>query len=233
MKTGYLISFILLLPILLSGQDKVRDNHVKFPKHYLSVNPLNCLFFQQIGVTYEFKPGPIGYGITTGYIYPNYEEYSNYFIAGVTNYASLGDYSGLFVIPQFNFYLNNPKRTDKANLFYFSLKFVYKYMYLDSTYMTAWYNEGDDYYLYRKMIDKVNIYGGFVDFGYKFYIKHFFFDLNLGIGLLGVDHNMIISMEGVALGEPKQLNSYNPPKTDALKTQSVTINFTLNIGGAF
>lgn len=72
------------------------------------------IFFQQIGLTYEFKPGMMGFGITGGYIYPNKKTYSNYFMAGPTNYGSLGDYNGFFVIPQVNFYLIKPRNPDQG-----------------------------------------------------------------------------------------------------------------------
>jgi len=82
----------------------------RLPHHYISVNPLNILFFQQVGITYEYKPGKLGFGITAGYIYPNKKEYSNWFIAGPVKYGSLGYYSGFFLVPQVNVYLSKPKK---------------------------------------------------------------------------------------------------------------------------
>jgi hypothetical protein len=235
MKTIYLLSVLLFFPFILLGQDNKGTNDYPFPKHFFSVNPLNCLLFQQVGLSYEFKPGRFGYELTGGYIYPNHKAYSNYFIAGITNYASFGDYSGFFVVPQFNFYFNKPKRPNKANLFYVSLKLVYKYLQLDSTNWTQWHHEGDNYYYYRKMIDNTNIYGGNLGFGYKLYFKHVFFDVYLGLGLLNVNHKMIISKEGLSLGIPKPgyYKVYNPAKNDSFNNSSVTISFAFNIGGAF
>jgi hypothetical protein len=223
---SFLILFISV-PFLMFGQKSNELKEVHFPRHYISVNPLNIIFFQQAGITYEYKPGWVGCGITTGYIYPNHKEYSNYFIAGPTNIGSLGDYSGFFVVPQVNLYLLKPKDSDHANLVYFSFKMVYKYMHIDSTSQTAWLNEGDFYYLYRKMIDKVNIYGGFFDFGYRYVIKHFFFDVNLGVGVMWVNHNMIVSRQGV---NPPPWQNFNPPLQEEVHERHVTINFTLNLG---
>jgi hypothetical protein len=61
--------FILLLfsaPLFGLGQTSDKPVAPRFPKHYISVNPLNILLFQQAGITYEFKPGRLGYGINFG-----------------------------------------------------------------------------------------------------------------------------------------------------------------------
>jgi len=216
------------------GQKTDTSSIIKpFPKHYLAVNPLNIFLFQQIGLTYEFKPNKLGYGITTGYIYPNEKEYSNYFIAGPTKVASLGDYSGFFMVPQFNIYLSKPKRKSCNNLVYVSFKVVYKYMHIDSTRITEWEHHGNGYYDFRKMNDNVNIYGGFADFGYRFVLYHFFFDLNFGVGFLSVNHNMLISGETFASFWPSPMLYYNPPKKEEYHKVMPTINFTINIGLAF
>ena len=213
----------------MDGQTGDEQKAAHFPKHYISVNPLNIFLFQQAGITYEYKPGVIGYGITAGYIYPNKKTYSNYFIAGPTNNGSLGDYSGFFAVPQVNVYLIKPKHSEHAGLVYISLKMVYKYMHIDSTGQTAWYNEGDNYYLYRRMIDKVNIYGGFIDFGYRYVLYHFFFDFNFGVGKMWVNHKMIISGQAV---NPSPIQYFNPPRQEEVYENHVTINFTLNFGVA-
>jgi hypothetical protein len=238
MKTMRMIcslSSLILFPAILLAQYQGKTVDHPFPKHFLSVNPLNGLLFQQAGLSYEFKPDRFGYELTGGYVYPNYKDYSNYFIAGITNYASFGDYHGLFVVPQFNFYFNKPKRSANANLFYVSMKVVYKYLQLDSTNWTQWHHEGDDYYYYRKMVDHTNIYGGNLGFGYKLYFYHVFFDLYLGLGFLNVNHQMTISKEGYSVGIPLpgQYNVYDPPKNDTFDNRSVTISFSVNIGGAF
>ena len=226
------ILFVLLIAgtLQVSGQADSTARPAHFPKHFISVNPLNCLLFQQLGLTYEFRPGRMGYGITGGYIYPNHQEYSNFFIAGPTSNGSLGDYSGWFVVPQVNVYLLQPKHPEIANLIYISLKGVYKHMEIDSTQKTAWSNEGDGYYLYRKMNDQVSVYGGFIDFGYKLVVHHFFIDLNLGLGVLSVNHDMVISAQWMS---NYGVQYYHPPKTEETHEVHPTINFTINLGGAF
>ncbi|MEI6898898.1 MAG: hypothetical protein WCL00_03390 [Bacteroidota bacterium] len=228
MRRTLFTTLSLLIVSLLFGQGQKESNDIPFPRHYISVNPLNILLFQQAGITYEYKPGMVGYGLTAGYIYPNHKEYSNYFIAGPTNAGSLGDYSGFFVVPQVNVYLNKPKNSWHTNLVYIALKPVYKFMYIDSTQKTAW-SHPDDYYVYRKMNDKVNIFGGFVDFGYKCYIHHFFFGIEFGLGILAVYHKMIVSAEWVSYNPAYY---YHPPKEESTNESHLTVNFTLTLGGA-
>jgi hypothetical protein len=228
MRRNLLTTFLLLTVSLSFGQGQKESNDISFPRHYISVNPLNILLFQQAGITYEYKPGMLGYGLTAGYIYPNHKEYSNYFIAGPTDAGSLGDYSGFFVVPQVNVYFNKQKYSGNANLIYLALKPVYKYMRIDSTQQTAW-SHPDDYYVYRKMNDNVNIYGGFVDFGYKCYIHHFFFSIEFGLGILAVDHKMTISSERIS-NNPEYY--YHPPKEESTNESHLTLNFSLTLGGA-
>jgi hypothetical protein len=234
MRTSILFLFISLLsaPLILSGQYDYEPDYITLPKHYISVNPLNMWLFQQIGITYEYKPGAVGYGIYTGYIYPNKKDYSNYFIAGPTLYGSLGDYSGIFIEPQLNVYLTKPRNTDQTGQVYLAFKGVYKYMHIDSAIHTAWINEGDGYYIYRKMNDKVNIFGAFVDFGFKYYFHHFFFDINIGPGMMFVNHQMTISGESMG-SNSNYVHPVNPPRYEELHQKSWTINFTLTLGGAF
>jgi len=232
MRTAIFIISLFTIPLIVHSQKNGLNLDEQLPRHYISVNPINIILFQQAGITYEYKPGVMGYEISTGYIYPNNKTYSNYFIAGPTNYSSLGNYSGFFVNPQINLYLTKPKHSDEGGAVYISLKFVYKYMHIDSTVSTAWYNEGDGYYLYRKMKDKVNIYGGFIDFGYRYFLSHFFFDLNFGPGFIGVNHKMIISGEKTG-PTPDPMHSINPPRLEELHQNHITVNFSLNLGAAF
>ena len=212
------------------GQNSDTQKAVHLPKHYISVNPLNILLFQQIGITYEYKPGVMGLGITTGYIYPNKQEYSNWFIAGPTGYGSLGYYSGFFIVPQVNIYLTKPKDVQNTGLVYIALKGVYKYMHIDSIGRYAWDTHADDYYwVYRKQFDNVNIYGAFADFGFRYILHHFFFDINFGPGIMFVNHQMIIA--GEATG-PYPIHNVNPPRREELHEHHVTINLTLNFGVA-
>jgi len=230
-----IIKFIFLFlsaSQFIYGQTSGGQDAPHLPRHYISVNPLNILLFQQAGVSYEYKPGRMGYGVTAGYIYANHNTYVNYFIAGPTLYGSLGDYSGFFVVPQANVYLTKPKNSKHGSLIYLSVKMVYKYMHIDSTGHTAWRHTGNGYYIYRKMIDKVNIYGGFVDFGYRYVLYHFFLDLNFGIGTTWINHKMIIGEEHLGL-HPEPLNYLNPPRHEEVHQNPVTINFTINFGVAF
>ena len=229
MRITILFLSLLTAPLFMFGQIDSTQSKARLPKHYISVNPLNIFLFQQAGITYEYKSGVMGYEITTGYIYPNHKDYSNYFIAGPTDLGSLGDYSGFFIVPQVNVYLRKPKNPKHGGLVYLSLKMVYKYMQIDSTRSTVWDNAGDPDYLYRNMIDKVNIFGGFVDFGYRYVLYHFFFDFNFGFGGLRVTHNMIIAKETL----DNQQMPYNPPLRDKTQEDHLTINFSLNFGGAF
>lgn len=230
MRITILLILLISGPLFIYGQKSDVQKEAHMPKHYISVNPLNILLFQQVGITYEYKPGRIGYGITTGYIYPNKQEYSNWFIAGPTNYGSLGYYSGIFIVPQVNVYLTKPKNVKHTGLVYVSLKGVYKYMNIDSTGRYAWDTHADDYYwVYRKQIDKVNIFGAFADFGFRYIFHHFFLDINLGPGIMFVNHHMIIA--GEATG-PYPIHNINPPRREELHEKHVTINFTLNFGVA-
>jgi hypothetical protein len=230
MRAGTYITFLLFLPHFLSGQTIELSQNL-MPKHYLSFNPLNILLFQQIGLTYEYKPNKIGYGITAGYIYPNKKEYSNYFIAGPTNFGSLGYYSGLFIVPQVNLYLRMPKNKKTGGLVYLAFKGVYKYMHIDSTGRYAWDTHSDDYYwVYRQQLDNVNILGAFIDFGYKCVIWHFFFDINVGPGIIFINHRMIIV--GEATG-PYPIHILDQPRKETLNQIYPTVNFTLNFGVAF
>jgi hypothetical protein len=231
MKKAILL-IIVLSPFLVKGQkkDSIRNPH--FPRHFISFNPLNAILFQQIGITYEFKPGRMGYGITSGYIYPNKKEYSNWFIAGPTNYGSLGFYSGVYFIPQFNIYLTMQKKPKKAGLVYLTLKGVYKYLKIDSTNGYAWDTHADDsYWVYRKMVDRTNVIGVFLDFGFKFIRSHFFFDLNIGPGIMFVNHNMIIA--GETTKHPSHVSNISPPRSETFNDKNFTINFTLTFGVDF
>lgn len=228
-----LLLILFISPLIVIGQKADTSIIKPLPKHYFAVNPLNIFLFQQVGLTYEFKPNRFGYGITAGYIYPNYKPYSNYFIAGPTRVASLGDYSGFFIVPHVNIFLSKPKNKHCNNLVYVSFKFVYKYMHIDSTRITEWEHHGNGYYAFRKMIDNVNIYGGFVDFGYRFVLYHFFFDINVGGGFLSVNHNMLISGETGDSFRPIPMLYHHPPRKEEYHKINATINFTINIGLAF
>jgi hypothetical protein len=243
MSTKILIIAILAAPSFLFGQTIIKSapfyptvnkpiENVEVMHHYISINPLNICLFQQIGVTYEYRPGKFGYGITPGYIYPNIQEYSNWFIAGPTNAGSLGWYSGWFVVPQVNLYLTRQKETDEGGVLYIAVKFVYKHMRIDTTSVTVWHYDGDSYGTYRKMFDNVNIYGGFLDLGYRYFLGHFFIDLNFGLGSMWLNHNMNIYAEGSGTS-PNNMHYLTPPAVEKYHQWAFTVNFTLNLGAAF
>jgi len=219
-------------PYYSNNPKKQNEVSVDVMHHNISINPLNICLFQQIGVTYEYRPGKLGFGITPGYIYPNKKEYSNWFIAGPTNAGSLGWYSGWFVVPQVNLYLTRQKESDEGGVLYIAVKFVYKLMHIDTTSVTVWHNDGDGYGSYRKMFDNVNIYGGFLDVGFRYFLGHFFIDLNFGPGVMWLDHNMTIYAEGYGTS-PYNMHYLTPPVEELYHQRSGAFNFTLNLGAAF
>lgn len=236
MKNYCLIFLLSSAPFLMRGQDTTRVKPFHPFTQFISVNPYNIFLFQQRGLTYEFKLGRFGLGLTGGEIYANHKDYSNFFIAGPTENGSLGDYSGYFFVPQVNYYFTLQKYRNHAHLFYLSFKFVYKHMSLDSTNVTRWLpcEEGDGYFDVRKMIDKVNIYGEFIDAGYKFALYHVFLQVELGFGAMQNIHDMIISQENRdSYGFNDTLYPYNPPKKESVYQNLGTINFNLSIGGTF
>jgi len=233
MRTILLSVLVFFGSLWLYGQknDSTPEHHVL--KHFFSVNPLNALLFQQAGITYEFKPGIIGCGLTGGYIYPNRQEYSNYFIAGPTNYSSLGFYSGSYIVPQLNFYFKKSEKKGRTKLLYIALKAVYKYMTVDSTETIVWYTQGgssNGNSTNKKMDDTLNIYGAFIDFGFKYVNQAFFVDLNIGPGIMCLNHNMITY--GISYGS-SSVHYINPPQQEVREETHVTINFTLNLGISF
>jgi len=229
----FIIAFFIC-SFFIYGQQRKDSSKVQLPKNYISFNPLNIIFFQQIGLTYEYKPGPLGYGITAGYIYPNEKEYSNWFIAGPVKYGSLGYYSGFFLVPQLNMYFSKPKKATNVTMAYWSVKGVYKFMTIDSLYSYAWDTHADDYYwVYRKQVDRVNIIGAFAVVGLKHVWKYFFFDLNFGPGFMFVNHNLVIAGETYGLGYHSDVSNIHPPLTDTQNEFHVTVNFSLNLGVPF
>ena len=82
------------------------------------------------------------------------------------------------------------------------------------------------------MSDNVNIYGGFLDIGYKYFLGHFFIDLNFGLGSLWLNHNMMIYAEGYGTSSTN-MHYLTPPVEDNYHHWSFTVNFTINLGAAF
>jgi hypothetical protein len=82
MKISLFVTLFTFCSIVVYAQkpDMATKDHL--PEPYISFTPFNILFFQQAGITYEYKPGRFGYGNTAGHINPNRKEYSNWFITG-------------------------------------------------------------------------------------------------------------------------------------------------------
>lgn len=230
MKKVIYIFLVFISPVIIYGQSSDTSEATSFPKQYLSINPLNIALFQQVGVTYEYNPKNIGYEISAGFIYPNYQTYNNFFIAGPTGYGSLGDYSGFYVVPNVNVYLSKQKKNTGTGVSYISLQIVYKYMSIDSTRLTEW--EGGDSGYYYLMNDKCNIFGGFVGLGHKRVFKRFFTDVKVGFGCLSVNHNMMIA--GISEYDCFHcIDHYCPHKPETTKELNPSIHFSFKIGLAY
>ncbi len=81
------------------------------------------------------------------------------------------------------------------------------------------------------MDDNVKIYGGFIDFGFRYLIKHFFVESNFGLGLLWTRHDMLIYGKGAPY--PNDVEDVNPPMNSTKTEYTPTINFAINIGITF
>jgi hypothetical protein len=224
---------ITLWPVFLYGQrpDSTAKKHL--PYHYFSINPLKCGLFQQAGISYGYRPGRFGFEVAAGYIYPSGFNAGRFFIARTSNYGALEFYKGFFLDPQFNFYLWKPKDAVKATICYLSVKGVYKYMFMDSTHYYIWDHEtgGDDYWLFAKQVDRLNIMGGFVMFGVKHIDKHFYVDFNIGPGMLALNHNLVVAGEGHDMRD--DISNVRPPRRVTFNQYVFTMTMSLSFGVAF
>jgi len=232
MRNIRLIILLIFCSTVIHGQDNKSSTSYHPPKHYFSINPLNLCLAQQAGITYEFKPGMFGFALGTGYMYRNNSTWSDYLIVGPKNIeGKLGYYSGVYVIPQLNFYFKPKKYEKGATMFYVALRGVYRYMTVDSIGFVPWfYSEHDETYGCNKMVDKVNIYGAFINLGMKVLRHHFFFDMSIGYGILGTYHDIFISSEEIMnhIGPV-----YSPPKHELFSDQHPAFNINLSFGGVF
>jgi hypothetical protein len=234
MKTTIIAILVFICSAHLFGQTPDSEATKTFPRHYISVNPLKCALFQQAGLSYEYRPGRFGYELSAGYIYPSTYNFGRFFIARTANHGALEFYEGFFIDPQLNFYLTKPKHSDKGALPYLAIKGVYKYMFLDSTRYHIWDNSGGDYYwTYRKQVDRLNIMGGFVMFGIKLVRNHFFFDFNIGPGMLAQNHNLVIAGEGSKYLVNHNTSNVNPPREQVFNRHVFTMTMSLKLGVAF
>jgi len=219
-----------LFPVFIYGQKSDSTEAKHFPRHYISINPINSVLLDQVGLAYEYKPGIFGFGLAAGYKYASQRNYSRLFIAGTTQHGPFEFYSGLYVIPQINVYFNKPKKPNKATFGYFSLKGVYKYLHVDSTDYHIWdSSDGDYYWLYRKQVDNANIIGVFWNLGIKIVRNHFFFDLNFGPGIIYRDQRMVVAGKSIRDSHFYHDNISNvvPPRKEDFSEHHFTINVSM------
>ena len=224
---------IIIYSSFIYGQNSDTTSKQHFPQHYISINPLNFLLFQQEGLTYEYKTNRLGYAISTGYFFANKLNYSRFFITGTTERGPYEFYSGFYATPQINLYFSKPMNNKKATLCYISLKGVYKGLKVDSTEYHIWtHGSGDASYFYRKQVDRCRIAGAFLDFGVKCVKNHFVFDFNIGYGILSSFHRMVVAGEGYRIIY-SNISNVNPPRHEWFKEDHRTLNISFNFGYAF
>jgi len=232
MKRHLIFLIIISCSLRLFGQQTDSTSKSKIYHHYISINPLNTLFCQQAGITYEFKTKRIGFEITSGYFYRNDVFYIQSGVEGIKNKGELGSYNGSFIIPQLNLYLN--KINETGNCYYVSFKGVYRKLHSDSseTRFWSWEDGGNDYWLYRKQDDKLRISGLFFLLCAKHYEKHYFAEAYLGPGMLDIKHDLIIV--GQYVGEDVYNESnINPAKKEIYQYRRFSLSFGLNLGLKF
>jgi hypothetical protein len=235
MKKLFLFLFLTYSSLNLLGQQPDSTNK-QLTQHFISFNPFNILV-KQIGISYEYKPGRFGFGITPGYIYNigDDEGLLRFFIAGFAELGDYGVYKGYFINPQINYYLK--KNSPYQHQTYLSLKMVYKHMHLDSSKAYLWddQNGGNDYNIYRKQVDRLNIFGAFLLVGDKYIKKHYVRDFYCGIGFLLLFHHLIIDGEymdtsGNDLSNTYQKSTFNPPQKLLFEQLNPAITFGINFG---
>jgi hypothetical protein len=235
MNTKVLMILLALIPLTqsLTGQEPDPKLVGDFPRHFFSINPINSFLLDQAGVSYEFKPGRFSIGLTGGYKYAGGRNYSRFFIASSANHGAYEFYSGMFAVPQMNFYLNKPRKRYNTTLVYLSVKGIYKYLHVDSTEYHVWDNTlSENYFLYRKMDDHVNIIGGSLNFGLKFGFKHHFIDINFGPAIIKRSHKMHVVAQAHTLALIPSTPSVTPLDETFSNTQK-TMNFSVSFGGFF
>ncbi len=229
---------VLVLAIIacsLSGYGQKPDSTAKdlFPRHFISINPINVCLIQQAGLGYEYRYKRYGFGVTTGYVYASRFNIGRYFLARTANYGAFEFYHGFFCNPQVNFYFIDPSQTRRHSIGYVTLKGIYKYMYLPADEFHIFDNEGGDAYdLYRKMEDRCHIGGVFADIGVKGVYGNFVIDFNIGPGVLIQDHNAIVYGQGTHNGGYGS-NNVNPPRHERWRDVYPSVNISLTMGGAW
>jgi|GEM_PF-1643661 len=229
----------MVLSVFLFAQKSDTIARKNFPKHYIGINPLNVSLFQQAGITYEYKPGRFSFGLSAGYIYPNKLNFSRLFMIGTNRNGAYEYYSGCFFLPQINFYLNKPRDFNNGTFYYLSLKGVYKFLTCDSNKYYVWDHEHDWYnpdikFVYRKQIDKVHASGAFLVFGIKEIEKHFFIDINLGLGFIGRNSRSQVFGRGTNVDDWVINNTGQGLNyTEKYSQMKIAVHFSAVIGGNF
>jgi hypothetical protein len=231
MKHAILVLGILFGSVLVSAQQTDSTARDHFPHNFISLNPINISFIQQLGLTYEYRYKRIGFGLSGGYIYPSKFNIGRLFMARTVNFGPFEFYKGFFCNPQINIYLKNPERLKRNAIVYIAVKGIYKYMHVDSTKYYEWdYSRGDYYDIDMKLVDRCHIGGVFVDFGVKYENNGFFIDFNIGPGVLIQQHNAYFAGREDGGGHS---NYPLPLAKDSWTKVYPSINFSLNLGGAF
>lgn len=233
MKHAIVVVLIIVCSAFVYGQKPDSTSKNSFPRHFISVNPINFCLLQQAGLSYEYRYKRFGFGISMGYVYPSRLNVGRFFLARTVDYGAFEFYNGLFCNPQFNFYLKDPNRLKRNTIAYLTVKGVYKYLQVDSTEFHEWHNvNGDAYDVYCKLVDRCHIGGIFLDLGVKYVRNHFTLDFNIGPGFLMQYHNAVIAGRTSYYGA--NYNSFpNPPPRESWSKLYPTVNISLTLGGAF
>jgi len=225
MKKLYLIILLFGFSSLIYSQKSDSITKKKEYKNYLSVDIPAC-FFQQVGLTYEYKTKYFGYGITAGYIY-KVKHSGTSILLGDWGPGTLTSSTGFFLFPQFNYYFPK-KNQDKPTSFYVGLKPLFKYAFCDSNTVTSWTRYHADEFTVKRQRDNYYAYGIMTTFGFKCVIKHFFFDMYFSVGYRHNIHKDYI------VGEGNRNHAYPcTPYYSTTLRDIVALQFGINIGGVF
>ncbi|MFO7723759.1 MAG: hypothetical protein R6V49_11115 [Bacteroidales bacterium] len=227
------IIIVVLLPVMICAQEPEPVRTFTNPRNFISLSPVRVVFFDQAGLSYEYRYGFLGLGLAAGYKYASGRNYTRLFIATSNNNGAYEFYTGFYAMPQVNLYFNRPKPKKINILGYLSLKGNYKYLHVDSTEFHVWNNNvSEDNFVYRRQIDEVNIIGATGNLGLKLTINHFFIDYNFGVGWIYHDHKMLVAgLKTAYAGVFPPGPGY--PFRDDHTFSSPTVNFCLSIGYCF
>jgi len=229
---------IIICSSFVYGQKTDTISKDNFPRHYISINPINSVLLGQAGLTYEYRLKGVGFDISLGYFYPNRINVSRFFIGGKVQYGPYEFYSGYFINPQLKFYLSKKERAKNTTYDYISVKMTYKQLHVDSTDYHVWkmYDTGgDDFAIYRKQFDKANVVGTFFGYGFKKISQHFFTDFNFGAGLIYDRHDMILTGQKyfIEMSSIHSPGNIYPPQKERFDFFNFGFNFSFNIGYVF